>query len=122
MQEPPRFSQIGRQCLGKGIVAGDEKFLFRHGFDLFTGQAIVAKGNNPQAAEAAIAEVTNLMIECGVIDGGDMTPEAAYAKLAHVNAHWLKQRDDAWLAGETARRLVGRPGLALPPSPSARLP
>ncbi len=36
-----------------------------------------------------------------------------YAKLAHVNAHWLKQRDDAWLAGETARRLVGRPGLAL---------
>jgi glutamyl-tRNA synthetase len=36
-----------------------------------------------------------------------------YAKLAHVNAHWLKQRDDGWLAGEVARRLVGRPGLSL---------
>jgi len=36
-----------------------------------------------------------------------------YAKLAHVNAHWLKQRDDGWLAEEVARRLVGRPGLAL---------
>jgi glutamyl-tRNA synthetase len=36
-----------------------------------------------------------------------------YAKLAHVNAHWLKQRDDGWLAGEVARRLAGRPGLAL---------
>jgi len=36
-----------------------------------------------------------------------------YAKLAHVNAHWLKQRDDAWLAHETARRLAGRPDLAL---------
>ena len=36
-----------------------------------------------------------------------------YAKLAFVNAHWLKQRDDAWLAQEVARRLAGRPNLAL---------
>jgi glutamyl-tRNA synthetase len=36
-----------------------------------------------------------------------------YAKLAFVNAHWLKQRDDAWLAQEAARRLAGRPNLAL---------
>ncbi len=36
-----------------------------------------------------------------------------YAKLSHVNAHWMKQRDDAWLAEESARRLAGRPNLAL---------
>ncbi|MCC6719027.1 MAG: glutamate--tRNA ligase [Acetobacteraceae bacterium] len=35
------------------------------------------------------------------------------AKLGHINAHWLKLRDDAWLAAEVARRLVGRPNLAL---------
>lgn len=28
----------------------------------------------------------NLMLECGVIDGGDMTPEAAYVKLAHAQS------------------------------------
>ena len=26
----------------------------------------------------------NLLAQCGVIDGGDMTPEAAFAKLAHA--------------------------------------
>jgi glutamyl-tRNA synthetase len=36
-----------------------------------------------------------------------------YAKLGFVNAHWLKQRDDGWLAQEVARRLAGRPNLAL---------
>ncbi len=36
-----------------------------------------------------------------------------YAKLGHVNAHWLRLRDDAWLAHEVARRLAGRPNLAL---------
>lgn len=37
----------------------------------------------------------NLMIECGVIDGGDMTPEAAYAKLAHVLSLPAPARDAA---------------------------
>jgi glutamyl-tRNA synthetase len=36
-----------------------------------------------------------------------------YAKLGFVNAHWQKQRDDGWLAQEVARRLAGRPSLAL---------
>jgi len=36
-----------------------------------------------------------------------------YAKLSHVNAHWLRLRDDAWLAQEVARRLARRPELAL---------
>ena len=36
-----------------------------------------------------------------------------YAKLQHVNAHWLRLRDDGWLAGEVARRLAGRAELAL---------
>ena len=40
------------------------------------GVAIVAKGNNPQAAEAAIAEVTNLMIECGATPIQGEPPEA----------------------------------------------
>ncbi len=36
-----------------------------------------------------------------------------YAKLQHVNAHWLRLRDDGWLAGEVVQRLAGRESLAL---------
>ncbi len=36
-----------------------------------------------------------------------------YAKLQHVNAHWLRLRDDGWLTGEVVRRLAGREALAL---------
>ena len=36
-----------------------------------------------------------------------------YAKLQHVNAHWLRLRDDGWLTGEVVRRLAGRDTLAL---------
>jgi len=40
------------------------------------GVAIVAKGNDPAMAEAAIAEVTQLMIECGAIPIQGEPPEA----------------------------------------------
>ena len=40
------------------------------------GVAIVAKGNNPEAAEAAIAEVTALMIKCGSTPIPGEPPEA----------------------------------------------
>ncbi len=36
-----------------------------------------------------------------------------YAKLQHVNGHWLRLRDDLWLAQEVARRLAGRARVAL---------
>ncbi len=40
------------------------------------GVAIVAKGNDPAAAEAAIVEVTALMIACGVAPVQGEPPEA----------------------------------------------
>ena len=36
-----------------------------------------------------------------------------YAKLQHVNAHWLRLRDDGWLTEDVVRRLAGRDELAL---------
>ena len=40
------------------------------------GVAIVAKGNDPAAAEAAIAEVTQLMLACGATPIQGEPPEA----------------------------------------------
>ena len=36
-----------------------------------------------------------------------------YAKLQHVNAHWLRLRDEGWLTEDVVRRLAGRDKLAL---------
>ena len=48
------------------------------------------------------------------LDGvGRAAARMDYAKLQHVNAHWLRLRDDGWLAREAVRRLAGRAGLAL---------
>jgi L-asparaginase len=62
-----------------------------------------------QSAEGGVKLGTyaagNLMRETGVIDGGDMTPEAAYAKLAHVLSLSPEQRPEAMahaLCGEAS--------------------
>jgi len=48
------------------------------------------------------------------LDGvGRAAARMDYAKLQHVNAHWLRLRDDGWLAREVVRRLAGRDGMAL---------
>jgi glutamyl-tRNA synthetase len=46
------------------------------------------------------------------IDGVGRAPSRMdYAKLRHVNGHWLRAADEARLADETLARLAGRPGL-----------
>ena len=56
------------------------------------------------------------------LDGvGRAASRMDYAKLTHLNGVWLRQADDARLAGEVVSRLSGRAGLALDAVAEARI-
>lgn len=49
------------------------------------GTLMIAVSQSPEGGvKLGLYAAGNLMVECGVIDGCDITPEAAYTKLAHV--------------------------------------
>ncbi|MGV8949620.1 MAG: asparaginase [Cypionkella sp.] len=52
------------------------------------GTLMIAVSQSPEGGvKFGTYAAGNLMVDCGVIDGGDMTPEAAYVKLAHALSH-----------------------------------